>query len=124
MRLKYFKQTEFDSPDLKGSGENMNSEFLQKLDKARELANTPFVITSGYRTPDYNQLLIDEGIKASPVSSHMKGLAADISAKTSRQKYDIVTALMSVGFNRIGIASSFVHVDDDIDKVGRLIWTY
>ena len=42
--MKYFKLSEFDSPDSKGSGKNMCYEFLQKIDKAREIAGIPFKI--------------------------------------------------------------------------------
>ena len=31
---------------------------------------------------------------------------------------------MQVGFNRIGIADTFIHVDDDKDKSQQVIWTY
>ena len=37
MTLKYFSRSEFDSPDLKGSGDKMSGEFLEKLDEAREV---------------------------------------------------------------------------------------
>ena len=51
MKLKYFELSEFDSPDEKGSGAKMDQKFLIKLDSARYLANEPFKINSGYRTP-------------------------------------------------------------------------
>ena len=35
MNLKYFKLSEFDSPDEVGSGSKMNYTFLEKLDQAR-----------------------------------------------------------------------------------------
>ena len=31
---------------------------------------------------------------------------------------------MAVGFNRIGIAGTFIHVDLDFDKSQNVIWTY
>jgi len=31
---------------------------------------------------------------------------------------------MHVGFNRIGIADTFIHVDDDRNKACGVIWTY
>ena len=50
MYLKYFKFSEFDSPDKPESGKDMDGTFIQLLDKARGIANIPFRITSGYRT--------------------------------------------------------------------------
>lgn len=124
MEYNYFKLSEFDSPDLEGSGDQMNQDFVQMLDYAREKAGIPFKITSGYRTREHNNYLLANGYKASPNSSHLKGLAADISATSSGQRYAILTALLSVGFTRIGIASNFIHVDIDPDKPQNRIWTY
>ena len=50
MKLEYFKIREFDSPDEVGSGDKMNTEFLEMLDCARSYAGIPFKINSGYRT--------------------------------------------------------------------------
>lgn len=122
---KYFSLSEFDSPDLPHSGRaNMDATFLQMLDSARDKAGIPFKITSGYRTAEYNQSLKDRGYKASPNSSHLKGLAVDVSATDSATKYKIIEAAISVGINRIGIASTFVHLDIDRDKPANVIWTY
>ena len=53
MALKYFKLSEFESPDLPNVN-NMCPKFLKKLDKARAIAGIPFFITSGYRSPQHN----------------------------------------------------------------------
>ena len=105
---KYFKEVEY----------KMDVDFLIKLDKAREFAKVPFVINSAYRSPEHA-----ESIK-NPTSSHIKGLAVDIKATDSRTRYKVLNALMHVGFNRIGIADTFIHVDDDKDKSQQVIWTY
>ena len=105
---KYFKNIE----------DNMDVNFLDKLDKAREYANIPFIINSAYRSPEH-----PESIK-NPTSSHIKGLAVDISAKDSRKRFLILDALIAVGFSRIGIAGTFIHVDLDLDKSQNVIWTY
>tara|TARA_R110000782_G_scaffold159539_1_gene251669 strand:+ start:163 stop:486 length:324 start_codon:yes stop_codon:yes gene_type:complete len=105
---KYFKSIE----------DNMNVDFLNKLDEAREYAGIPFIINSAYRSPTHK-----ESIK-NPTSSHIKGLAVDISAKDSKTRFKILDALIAVGFTRIGIANSFIHVDLDFDKSQNVIWTY
>lgn len=124
MTLQYFKHEEFACPTLDGSGNMMNYAFLEKLDDARGLAEIPFVITSGYRTKEYNEDLIRRKYKASRNSSHLKGLAADIKCNTSRERWIIINSLMLVGFSRIGIADTFIHVDLDTDKAQNVIWTY
>jgi len=106
---KYFKEIE----------KNMDVDFLAKLDKAREYADLPFIINSAYRSPEHNAK-----VGGKPGSSHIKGLAVDISAKDSRTRFLILDALFAVGFTRIGIADSFIHVDSDIDKSQNVIWTY
>lgn len=105
---KYFKEIEY----------KMDKDFLEKLDRAREFAGFPFFINSAYRSPEH-----PESIK-NPTSSHIKGLAVDIRATDSKTRYLIIDALMHVGFNRIGIADTFIHVDDDKDKSSGVIWTY
>ena len=96
----------------------MNESFLNKLDEAREYAGIPFIINSAYRSPSHPLSI------KNPTSSHIKGLAVDISAKDSRERFLILDALIAVGFNRIGIADTFIHVDMDFDKSQNVIWTY
>ena len=115
----FFEYGEFNSPDAPDSYEQMNVAFLNKLTKAREIASIGFKITSGYRTPDHN-----EKVGGVLNSSHTLGHAVDIYAPTSRQKYIIINALLQAGFNRIGVAKNFIHVDDDPSKNEDVIWTY
>lgn len=106
---KYFNEIEY----------KMDENFLAKLDEARELAGIPFVINSAYRSPEHNKRV---GGKAN--SSHLKGLAVDISINDSRTRFIVLDALIRVGFTRIGIADTFIHVDLSVDKVQKVIWTY
>ncbi len=127
MTLTYFKHSEFNcncgSEDCKG--EKMNYAFLDKLDRARGLAEIPFKITSGFRCKEYNEDLIRRNFKASRNSSHLKGLAADISVKDSKSRFIVINSLLLAGFTRIGIADTFIHVDLDIEeKTQNVIWTY
>jgi len=119
VNLKYFTLEEFDSPDLPNSGVNMDSDFLTMLDKAREIAGIPFKINSGYRTKERNQKA--NGKKD---SSHLIGKASDIACSGSRERWIILDSLIQVGFNRIGIADTFIHVDSDESKSPNVIWTY
>jgi zinc D-Ala-D-Ala carboxypeptidase len=98
---------------------NMDLDFLSKLDEAREIANIPFKINSAYRSKEHNAK-----IGGKPNSSHLKGLAVDISVTDSRSRFVVLEALIKVGFNRIGIADTFIHVDDDKEKSDRVVWTY
>ena len=117
--LKYFNLSEFDSPDEVGSGNKMDSKFLEKLDYARHNAGIPFKINSGYRTKAWNLR-----VKGKSHSSHCLGLACDIACNGSRERYIILDALMSVGINRLGIGKSFLHCDIDNSKDQDVIWLY
>ena len=122
--MRDFNYTEFDSPDELGSGKNMSPKILEMLDQAREKFDKPIKITSGYRTKAYNEDLKARGYKASKNSSHLKGLAVDIHCNNSKDRFELVDILLDVGFNRIGIANTFIHADIDEDKPTHLIWTY
>lgn len=98
---------------------NMDQEFLLKLDRAREVAQIPFVINSAWRSVEKNKKV---GGKSN--SSHLKGLAVDISVTDSRSRFIVLKALIQVGFNRIGVAKTFIHVDDDKDKDPEVVWVY
>ena len=121
--MKYFTLSEFDSPDEPGSSKHMNEDFLFRLDYARHKANTPFVITSGYRSEAHNNKVSKIGER----SPHRRGLAADISTTNSRSRFLILQSLMGAGFTRIGIGKDFIHVDSDhADNclLVDLIWHY
>ena len=119
MKLKHFKYEEFASPDLPDSGYLMDSTFVGMLDNARKSSSVPFKINSAYRSEKHNQRV---GGKKN--SSHLVGKAADISCTDSRSRWIIISALQKAGFNRIGIAKTFIHVDSDEDKAADVIWTY
>ena len=117
--MKYFNYDEFDSPDAPGSGNLMEPDFLEMLDKAREISGIPFIITSGYRTEDWN-----DHVGGKSDSAHVHGCAADIACTTSRDRFLIITGLLSAGFDRIGIGETFIHVDNDWEKPEAVAWHY
>ena len=119
MNLNYFSINEFDSPDLSNSGVNMDREFLQMLDLAREISGVSFRINSGYRTREHN-----ERVGGKSDSSHLIGKAADIHCKTSRDRSIVLDSLKQAGFHRFGIAKTFIHVDNDSSKSEEVIWLY
>ncbi len=119
--FKYFKLSEFkckcgcNMPDE--VVENLTTKLISLLDIAREKSRIPFIITSGYRCPEYNELV--GGVKN---SAHTKGLAADIKVGSGYQRYAILKSLLDVGFTRIGIYRNFIHCDVDYTKPSPVIW--
>ena len=116
--MTHFQLSEFDSPDVKGSGSKMSSYVLERLDYARGVSGIPYKINSAYRTELHNTL-----IKGSPTSSHLGGWAVDIHCTDSRSRERIVHGLVQAGFQRIGIANTFIHADIDPHK-NPAIWLY
>jgi hypothetical protein len=99
----------------------MEAAFLEALDDARDIANIPFNINSGYRCPKYNA---DPDVGSEKTSSHPKGYAVDIACPHSRPRFLIIEALLQAGITRIGIDKDFIYADGDPDKAPEVIWTY
>ena len=116
--MKYFNLNEFDSPDFPNSGVNMDKDFLERLEQAREIAGIPFRITSGFRTESHNK-----EVGGVPNSSHLIGVASDIAVSSGSERYIILNALIKAGFKRIGVAKTFIHCDTDPNK-SNSVWTY
>ena len=57
-------------------------------------------------------------------SAHLAGLAVDIKCTDAWSRFKILHALLSVGFQRIGIGRTFIHVDDDLTKPQGVVWDY
>ena len=113
--MKYFSTSEF---DCKHTGENrMEQDFLSKLDALREACGFPFVITSGYRSPDHPI----EAVKEIP-GTHAQGIAADIKITNSAQRYTIIREALAHGFTGLGVAGDFIHVDTR--GTVPVIWVY
>lgn len=117
----YTKMSKYFSDDeVRG----LDNGFIQKLDKAREIAGIPFVITSGLRTPEKNQSVIG----AVPDSAHLKGLAVDLRVTSSRDAALIIDAAKAAGISRRGIyVDSYwnprhIHIDVDPDKIDDVLF--
>jgi len=116
-QCKYFKSSEFDSPDVPGTGKQMQHSTLLMLCKAREIADVPFKINSGYRTKAHNKK-----VKGVSDSAHLKGYAVDISTLNGQHQEKILRALRQAGFKRFGVYTNFIHTDNDPSKKQLVAW--
>lgn len=87
------------------------------LQVVRDLCGFSLIISSGCRCKNHNKKV---GGKIH--SAHLKGWAVDIKAKKSQTRYFIIKNAIKVGFQRIGLYPTFIHLDIDPDKPQGVIW--
>lgn len=122
---KHFNSSEFECPckECKNATQYISSELLELLEEVREKYGKPIVVTSGYRCPAHNV-----NIGGAKSSSHLAGLAADISPKLiTLDELDILYEICYNTFSNIGDGRSkkFVHVDVRPPKLsGKRHWIY
>ena len=114
----YFTDSDWSQAVPPCSSKDMSSELVSLLHSVRSLCGFPLVINSAYRSVDY-----EKSKGRSGTSSHTKGLAVDISCTDESKRLVLLNALLSVGFTRIGIAKTYIHVDIDSEKKS-CIWLY
>tara|TARA_R110002153_G_scaffold97193_2_gene231866 strand:+ start:365 stop:721 length:357 start_codon:yes stop_codon:yes gene_type:complete len=118
--MKFFDLSEFDCSHT-GANE-MDEEFLAYVEELRGACGFPFQITSGYRHETHPE----EARKDSP-GFHSKGVACDIRVSNGVQRRTIVDQAIRFGFAGIGVANTFVHVDERSLTPGNwsdVLWTY
>lgn len=106
---KWFKDSEI---------AGLDKELCAMLDLARGKAGVPFVITCGLRTPEQNAALAESVSD----SAHLTGHAVDLACAESPTRFAMLSGLMAAGFNRIGIYSAHLHVDNDPTKPPNVCW--
>ena len=109
--MKFFEHSEFDQEGLPGSGFKMNQTFLIHLDELRRRCNFPFIVSSGYRSPEYNAKISPTGLKG----PHTTGKAVDLLVSREQAYIILREALAMKVFTGIGVnqkgESRFLHLD-------------
>lgn len=116
---KYFAPSEFAKATPSCKIEQMDPEFLELMDRVRDSAGIPLVINSAYRSKAWELLRGRSGN-----SAHTKGKALDVRCNTSGNRYLIVRAALQCGIRRIGVARTYVHLDNDTSLPQGVIWDY
>lgn len=116
MGIKYFNKHEFNCK-CGCEHNNISHSLVEQLNKARSISKIPFKLNSACRCEKHNS-----NVKGSITSSHLKGYAVDISVNNSVYRFKILSALIAVGFTRIGVYKNFIHCDNDNDKSQNVIW--
>lgn len=116
---KHFSESEFQRCTPPCSLQDMKQDFMNRLDTVRDVTGIPLVITCAYRSREY-----DLAKGRSGNSAHTRGMAVDIRCTTSANAFKIVQAALKVGFTRIGIGKTFIHLDSDTSLPQNVMWNY
>ena len=110
---EHFTKEEFDCQCGCGNGDIVISERLvSELEIVRKSYGKPMRINSGIRCLSHNR-----NIGSRDTSSHIKGVAADISCTNMGTRLELVKKLLrDAEFTRVGLHKDFIHVDVDEDK--------
>lgn len=119
VKARHFKESEFQKCTPPCSLQDMRQDFMNRLDTVRDVAGIPLVLNSAHRSRAYE---LSKGRSGN--SAHTKGCAVDIRCNTSANAYRIVSAALRVGFNRIGIGKTFIHLDSDWTLPQNVMWNY
>ncbi len=113
----------FDSPDALGSGQCISPRLVFMLQQLEQKTGYPIFswINSGVRTPYWNRKV--GGVRN---SSHEipNCKAVDIKALNKTIRNRLVYVASEVGFKRIGVGKTFVHLDVDQNKSQHVAWGY
>lgn len=118
---RYFVENEFKKLTPSCSIAQMDENLMEGLDELREAVDMPFIITSAYRSPDWD---LSKGRTGQ--GPHTKGMAVDISCPNSYfTRRVLYEALMRPQyFKGIGIGKNFIHLDVMYRSFAPLVWGY
>ena len=102
-----------------GGKEYISQDLVNSLERLESVLGHELTFSSGYRCEACNAAA--GGVKN---SAHMRGLAVDISASSSADRYHLIYSAIRQGFARIGIGRNFVHLDIDFSLPMHVLWLY
>lgn len=116
---KYFSNAEFQHCIPACSINDMDDNLLTFIDNLRESIKKPLILTSAYRSPEY-----DKSKGRSGKSAHTEGKAVDIQCNDSQLRWKIISNALALGCTRIGVGNTFVHLDISTKLPQNVIWHY
>ena len=129
MESRFFNDNTWRNATPSCTRADMNDEFVARLVRTRERANTPFFIKSAARTREHELRQGRSGNSSHvPVESDIKeergARAVDIRCTESRARFHIISAAIQEGFTRIGVHPNFIHLDDSPTHDQQVVWFY
>jgi uncharacterized protein YcbK (DUF882 family) len=120
---KHFNSQEFECSCGKCEIQYIDEKLIEKLEIVRSKFGKPINVNSGYRCPDHNK-----AIGGKDNSSHVTGLAADISpVVVTLDSLDELYEICYNVFDNVGDGRNkrFIHVDVRLPKkTGKRHWIY
>lgn len=113
----------FDSPDIPGSGNCMDRRLLMMLQQLEMRTGYPLFdwINSGARSESHNRKVGGASRSSHKIPTCM---AVDIGVPSTHIRNQLVYEARDIGFKRIGVGKTFVHLDTDEDKSQYVAWGY
>jgi uncharacterized protein YcbK (DUF882 family) len=111
---------------MKGFLDRLDPSLLSKLDELEKRCRFELTVTSGRRSPEHNADPKVGGVKD---SAHLpdendRGHAVDLEALESWKRFQIVYHALALGFIRIGVGRTFVHLDNSTTLPQHVLWHY
>ena len=109
---------------MTGKIEKLNASLTEKLLLLEKAIGFELVVTSGRREPAKN--LKAGGVKN---SAHLpdendEAVGVDVVCLESGKRFAIVFQALALGFVRIGVGETFVHLDLAVHLPQRMLWHY
>jgi uncharacterized protein YcbK (DUF882 family) len=118
-KYKNFSKAEF---DCKHTGENnMQHEFMEKLQAIRTEYGRSITVTSGFRSVKHPV----EAKKTHSNGEHTQGMCADIACTNGTDRFRLIHLALKHGITRIGIANTFLHLGIGGKNLpNNVVWDY
>lgn len=90
----------------------IETEFLDLFEKLRRMMGAPLIITSGYRSPEYNARVSESGLDGP--HTHAKAIDIRIYGESA---YALIRLALELGYTGVGLSQKgtlekrFVHLD-------------
>ena len=124
---KYFAPREFERCTPPCSIEDVNQELLNRLDTLREACGIPLLLSCAYRTKEWDRSRGRTGNSAHTEidkENNPDCKAVDIRCYSDATRMLIVSRAIELGFTRVGIENSFIHLDISTILSQNVMWTY
>lgn len=103
----------------------MDEEFMDLVERVRDIVEAPLSVSSAYRCPVHNNAVSSTGSNG----PHTTGQAIDIKC-SGNKAHKVLDAAMGVGMTGIGIqqkgnhAGRFIHIDNLTNGLRPWVWSY